>query len=268
VDYIRFTLPVTSRFQLDAIPYNVGTGHAGSNVDLQVSLYDNQMNLVRSYNPGTLLNSVIDTNLSNNTWYLMVEGKGNNYAPDYASLGSYSLSGRYTPGNTLPLRQLLLKGVVKGDRHHFNWLIDADETVTEQVLEVSVDGRTFTAVSGAPVDSRDYQYKPLSQGVLRYRMKVSFDDGKTHYSNLVALRNESNQDQPRLLGTLLTGDVIAVNSPGLFDYVVYDINGKMLLRGQLRSGLNNLPATNLGSGMYMIRFTQGGNQWTEKLIRP
>jgi hypothetical protein len=268
VDYIRFTLPVTSRFQLDAIPYNVGTGHAGSNVDLQVTLYDNQMNLVRSYNPGTLLNSVIDTNLSNNTWYLMVEGKGNNYAPDYASLGSYSLSGRYTPGNTLPLRQLLLKGVVKGDRHQFNWLIDADETVTEQVLEVSLDGRTFTAVSGAPVDSRDYQYKPLSQGVLRYRMKVSFDDGKTHYSNLVALRNESNQDQPRLLGTLLTGDVIAVNSPGLFDYVVYDINGKMLLRGQLRSGLNNLPAANLGSGMYMIRFTQGGNQWTEKLIRP
>ncbi|MBM3432558.1 MAG: hypothetical protein FJX92_06110 [Bacteroidetes bacterium] len=192
VDYIRFTLPVAARFQLDAIPYNVGTGNAGSNVDLQVSLYDNQLNLVKVYNPGTLLNSVIDTNLSNNTWYLMVEGKENSFAPDYASLGSYSLSGRYTPGNVLPLRQLLLKGAVKGDRHHFNWLIDADETVTEQVLEVSVDGRNFIPVSGTPTDSRTYQYKPLSQGVLRYRMKVGFDDGRTHYSKLVALRNDLN----------------------------------------------------------------------------
>jgi len=61
--------------------------------------------------------------------------------------------------------------------------------------------------------------------------------------------------------------VIVVNSPGLFDYTLFDLNGKILLRGQLQTGLNHLSAMNLGSGMYLIRFTQGGNQWTEKLIR-
>jgi hypothetical protein len=267
VDFIRFNMPVNARFLLDAIPYNVGTGNSGSNVDLQVSLYDSRRNLVRTYNPGTLLNSVIDTTLTNGTWFLMVEGKGNAFAPDYASLGSYSLSARFSVGGVLPLRQLVLKGQVSGDRHQFTWLIDADEAVTEQILEVSVDGRNFTPVSGTPVDSRAYQYKPFAQGMLQYRMKVSLDNGETHYSNLIALKNEAGNDQPKLISTILTGNNITVSSPGTFDYALYDLNGKILLRGQLSTGMNSLPAGNLNSGMYMIRFSKGAAQWTEKLIR-
>ena len=267
VDYIKFTLPVTSRFQLDAIPYNVGTGNAGSDVDLQVALYDSRKNLVRTFNPGTLLNSVIDSTLTNGTWFIMVEGKGNAYAPDYASLGSYSLSGRYSVGGVLPLRQLVLKGQISGDRHQFTWLVDADEAITEQILEVSADGRSFTPVYSNPVESRAYQYKPFAQGMLQYRLKVSFDNGETHYSNLIALKNEIGNDQPKLISTLLTSNSIAVSSPGNFEYTVHDLNGRVLLRGQLSAGINNLPAGNLNSGMYMIRFSKGAAQWTEKLIR-
>lgn len=268
IDYIRFSLPVSSRFQLDAIPYNVGTGNAGSNVDLQVALYDSRKNLVRTYNPGNLLNSVIDTTLTNGNWFLMVEGKGNTFAPDYASLGSYALSGRYSSGGgILPLRQLVLKGQVSGDRHQFTWLIDADEAVTEQVLEVSVDGRSFSPVSNSPTASRAYQYKPYAAGMLQYRMKVSFDNGETHYSNLIALKNEMTNDQPKLISTVVTSNTIAVSSPGTFDYNLYDLNGRTLLRGQLTTGINNLPAGNLNSGMYMIRFSKGATQWTEKLVR-
>ncbi len=47
------------------------------------------------YNPGTLLSSVIDTILNPGTYYLKIEGKGNIYAPSYASLGSYALKGRF-----------------------------------------------------------------------------------------------------------------------------------------------------------------------------
>lgn len=93
VDYIRFDLPINARFQLDAIPYNVGTGNSGSNVDLQVALYDKTFKLISVYNPGTLLNSVIDTNLNADSWYVRVEGKENLNAPDYASIGSYTLLG-------------------------------------------------------------------------------------------------------------------------------------------------------------------------------
>ena len=60
-DYVRFVQPALGRFQLSAIPYNVGTGNIGSDLDLQVTLYDNTQTLLGIYNPGTLLSSVIDS---------------------------------------------------------------------------------------------------------------------------------------------------------------------------------------------------------------
>jgi len=267
VDLVKFSMPVTARFILDAIPYNVGTGNAGSDVDLQVTLYDSRKTAIRTFNPGTLLSSVIDTTLSNGNWYIQVEGKGNAYALDYASLGSYSLSARYSSGSTLPLRQLVLKGQISGDRHQLSWFIDADEAVTEQIIEVSTDGRTFSPLNSSPSTARAYQYKPYAEGILQYRVKVSFDNGETHYSNLIALKNELGNDQPKLISNFLNGNTISVSSPGTYDYALYDLNGRILIRGQLSTGINNLPAGNLNSGMYMIRFSKGATQWTEKLVR-
>ncbi|MDT9091759.1 hypothetical protein, partial [Escherichia coli] len=66
-DFFRFIMPGAGRFELNATPYNVGTGNAGSDLDLQVSLYDGAQQLLSIYNPGTLLNSVADTTLSAGT---------------------------------------------------------------------------------------------------------------------------------------------------------------------------------------------------------
>src|SRR5690606_39946192 len=104
----QFNIPSTGRFQLDAIPYNVGTGNAGSNLDLQVSLYNDAEQLRNVYNPGTLLSSVIDSTLSTGSYFIKVEGKGNAFATEYASLGSYSLQGRATPGVVLAVNCLEL----------------------------------------------------------------------------------------------------------------------------------------------------------------
>ena len=60
-DMFTFTLPASGRFQLDAVPYNVGTGNAGSDLDLQVTLYNASQTMLNVFNPGTLLSSVIDT---------------------------------------------------------------------------------------------------------------------------------------------------------------------------------------------------------------
>lgn len=266
IDLIKFNLPVTARFQLDAIPYNVGTGNSGSDVDLQVSLFNSQRTLISTFNPGTLLSSIMDTTLSSGSWYLQVEGKGNEYAPDYASLGSYSLSGRYSIGGVLPLRQLKLQGQMMGDRHQLNWLIDADEPVAEQVLEVAVDGRNFSALASPPINARTYQYKPDAAGMLQYRMKVRFDQGETHYSNIIALKSDAGNDPPKLISNFLNGNIISVSSPGHYAYALYDLNGRLLIRGQLSAGINNLSAGQLRSGMYLIRFSQGASQWAEKLV--
>lgn len=266
-DLIRFVQPAYGRFQLNAVPYNVGTGNAGSDLDLQITLYNNAQVPVSVYNPGGLLSSVVDTLLAAGNYFLKIEGKGNMYAPNYASLGSYALEATYTESIPLPLRQLVLQGQLNGDRHQFNWLVDADETIVSQVLEVSTDGRNFAPVSQAASTDRNFSYKPFASGNLQYRLNVVFDNERQYFSNVVRLPNTASTPKPRVINNLTGSNTISVNSPGNYDYMVYDFNGKVLARGVLVAGINSITANGMTGGMYMIRFSKDGQQWTEKIVR-
>lgn len=264
-DMFKFTMPASNRFVLNAIPYNVGTGNEGSDLDLQVTLFNSSQNVLNVFNPGTLLSSVIDTTLNSGTYYLRVEGRGNIYAPNYASLGSFSLQGNILTG-TLPLRKLELTGSLINDRHKLNWLIDADEQVVEQVLEFSTNGRNFNTLSQPATADRHYLYTPNSGNAVQYRLKVTFDNGHTYYSNIVTLRNTANDNRPKLLSNLVTG-IITVTSPGKYSYTIFDLHGKQAARGQLTSGMNLISSAGISGGMYVIQFTDNNNMWTDKFVR-
>lgn len=266
-DLFKFIMPNNGRFQLDAIPYNVGTGNTGSDLDLQVTLYNNSQAAINVYNPGTLLSSVIDTILNPGTYYVRVEGRGNQYAPNYASLGSYSLRGQAEPGAVLPLRKLELRGFINGDNHSLGWVIDADEAVIEQTLEISTDGRNFAPLTQAQVTDRSYAYRPVNLSTALYRLKVIFETGRQYYSNVVNIRATGGSPRPHLLNTIVTSQTLSVSSPGTFQYTVFDLHGKQITRGQLTSGINTIDAGRMINGMYMIRFADNTQQWTEKFVR-
>lgn len=265
-DMFKFTQPASGRFQLAAVPYSVGTGNSGSDLDLQVTLFNSAQSQLNVYNPGTLLSSVIDTILNTGTYYLRIEGKGNIYAPNYASLGSYALQGNWSI-STLPLRRLELHGQMNSDRHQLSWIIDADEQVTQQILEVSSDGRNFNAVIQADNNNRAYEYRPSISGTLQYRMNVTFDNGRQYYSNIVTLRKNGATTGPKVISNLITAASFEVSSPGIYNYAVYDFNGKTLVQGKLINGSNIITPAGMTAGIYVIRFTNGTEQWMEKLVR-
>ena len=266
VDMFKFTLSATGNFTLDAVPYNVGTGDSGSDLDMQVTLYNNSQTMLNIYNPGTLLSSVIDTTLAAGIYYLKVEGKGNIYAPNYASLGSYSLQGGFTAGAPLPLRRLELHGAVNNEKHQLNWTIDADEQVIKQILEVSTDGINFTAVSQPVNNSRSYSYAPTVTTPLLYRLNVTFDNGRQYYSNIVTLRTANITPRPKLMGNLILNN-ITISSPGNYTYSIFDLNGRAISKGMLTSGTNTISASGMFTGMYIIRFEDASHQWIEKMVR-
>jgi hypothetical protein len=268
VDAFKFTIPEAGRFELSAVPYNVGTGNSGSDLDMQVTLYNGSQNVLNVYNPGTLLNSVIDTLLDTGDYFIKIEGKGNQYASEYASLGSYALDAKFTAGGILPLHKLQLRGARNGDKHQLNWEIVADEQVTELVVEIATDGRNFSPLVQTTNDARSYIYRPGITTTAQYRLGVTFDDGHHYYSNVITLKPTAEAPRPQLTGTLIRNNSIMINSPGNnFSYSLHDLNGRTISKGKLSTGMNIINPQGMINGMYLVRFTNDEQQWTDKLIK-
>lgn len=264
-DVFQFNITSFGNFRLDAIPYNVGTGDIGSNLDMQVDLLGSGGVVLGTYNPDLLLSSRIDTMLNPGTYYLRVEGKGNMYAPEYASLGSYSLQGSFSPSITLAVRKVELHGRSESGRHSLDWDIEADEQIVAQTLEVSSNGTDYTTIDAAHRDERKFSYVPATGGVLSYRIKVVFDNDRVYYSNIISLRS-TGTGRPHLRGNMI-GHTMSVESPSPFFYIVTDLSGRLMMKGQLMQGLNTIDAQMLHAGIYLIKFSNNQQEFTEKLMK-
>jgi hypothetical protein len=263
-DVFQFTVASFGNFHVDAIPYNVGTGDVGSNLDLQIELLGNGGNVLGTYNPDLLLSSRVDTMLNPGTYYLRVQGKGNMYAPEYASLGSYSLQGTFSPSIALAVHRLELHGMVESAHHNLNWIVDADEQVITQVLEVSTNGSDFTVLANLPKGEKKFSYVPVNEGIQYYRLNLLFDNGRTYYSNIISLKSTMNK--PHLRGNVIRS-TIAIESPSPFNYIITDLSGRLMTKGKLVQGLNTITSDALHAGVYLIRFSNNQQEFTEKLMK-
>jgi len=229
-------------------------------------LYDHSQALLNTYTSSSTLNVLIDTTLSTGTYFFKVEGTGNTYAPNYAIQGSYSVQGELVE-SPLPLHKLELKGTFNNDNHILNWTLLADETLTRQVIERSTDGKNFSELTQPANSDRSYTYRPVDTKAALYRVYAEFDNGGHYYSNIVAIKPSVNNARPKLLNNLITNEVITVTSPSAFDYSLFDLNGKVLSKGRLESGMNTINTNGMITGIYLIRFIDGDQQWTEKLVK-
>jgi hypothetical protein len=266
VDVFKFRMPQTGGFKLSAVPYNVGTGNTGSDLDLQIDLLDGSKKVIGSYNPGNALSSVVDTMLTSGVYYLKVDGQGNQYASEYGSLGSYSLEGIYTDVSTLPLRNLELKGNAEGGKHSLSWTVDADEKIVSQEVEVSEDGRTYRTLDAVAGGARTFEYMSVAAGLLHYRLQVLFDNGKLYYSNMIGLKS-GTIPAPHLQNSLVRSGALNVNSPGRFTYSILDYQGRQVLGGSLLRGTTTLDISHISTGSYLFRFTNGQQQFVEKFVK-
>lgn len=262
-DLFKFVLNSRQKVRMAANPTTAGVDDA--NLDIQLNLYNGQKNPINTYNPPLALNANVDTILDAGTYYFEVEGVGNQYTPDYGSLGSYSVLVEQAPLATLPLRKLELKGIREGNNHRLTWEIDADEAVVSQVLESSTNGRDFTAVAEPANDARSFTNLP-SVSAVQYRLNVKFDNGKQHYSNIIALRSDI-QNKPQLFTNIIRNNNLMVNSPSSFTYIVTDYNGRMIQKGMVTPGASTITLNTISSGGYIIRFTNETTQFVEKFVK-
>lgn len=266
-DLFAFTLNSKSIFKLDGVPYNVGTGNTGSDLDMQLELIDAGQNIIGSYNPGHALSSIIDTVLNGGTYFLRVDGMGNQYASEYGSLGSFSLEGRYVPFAPLPLRKLELKGIADGTTHKLAWEIDADEAIVAQDIEVSSNGSAFQNLSAKPAEARQHSYTSSARGAVQYRVKVLFDNGRQYFSNSITLKSNQTFSKPQLITNTIRNHTLMVTCPSTYRYAILDYNGRLLATGVAGRGASGISVATLADGAYVIRFTNGDDQYVEKFVK-
>ncbi|HZH63357.1 MAG TPA: zinc-dependent metalloprotease [Flavisolibacter sp.] len=265
-DAFKFTMAADGRFTLDALPYAIASGNTGSNIDLAVDLLNTAETVIGTYNPATTLGASIDTQLTAGVYYIRVRGEGNSYAPNYASLGSYTLHSSFSTGNPLPLYLLQLKGANDKGHHSLSWQIITDEKIVSQTLEAATDGTRFHTIAAINAQGKTYSYIPTTTHLLYYRLRVVLTNGRNFYSNTIALRNNDGNNKPYIIGNTINTNII-VSSPSTFHYAIHDLSGRTVGKGSLTPGVNTIAAGVVARGIYVIQYYNGNELYSEKFTR-
>lgn len=266
-DIYKLVLTAAAKVNFKVMPFNVGTANAGGNVDILTEMYSSSMSLLKSINPADSLQSTLDSTFSAGTYYFRVKPVANTNAGIYGMSGEYVINGTLTPLTTLPLRKLILTGKAIGKKHSLQWLIEADETVTEASLEYSYNGVSFTSLSSSGNASGTYTYLPGSSGPIYYRMKAVLDNHETHYSKTIVIQGTEALVYPEVVTNPVNNGSIAVNGTSDFRYTLTDMSGRSVRTGTLQNGISTIVAQTLQKGMYIIRFTgNDGNTKTQKVL--
>ncbi len=262
VDVFKLNLTQPTWLKLSAIPQNVGVGDDGANIDIQVALL-NGNDTINIYNPSTLLNAGVDTNLNAGTYYLVVDGVGNMYHNDEGSIGLYNITG--TLATVLPVKSFNFKGAVVNDQHQLLWWLQTDEAVKQLVIESSADAHHFTTLAVVDPSLKSFAYKPAGNETTWYRLKaITAADNREYTSDIIALTSRNNNLGIKVINTN-TADII-VSSSNNFVYRLFTAGGQLLGNGKLQPGINHLPS--LGAkGLLLLHCSNGNQSFTQKIIK-
>ncbi len=259
-DLVRFSLAGTGRLVVLATPYHIGDGNAAADLDVQLELYASNQQLIGSYNPATLLSASVDTFLQAGTYFLQVQGKGNQYAPDYASLGSYTITAAFSSEVILPVQSLQLSGTLQNGAHSLRWTIISDEPIEQQELQASEDGIQFYTKAILDGTLRSGNWQPGYPGKNFYRIRAVTASRRDYFSNIIWLNNSNGKGAPVIAGNPVRNGLLQVSAEAAYDYSIFNSNGQLMLKGKLDAGFTTIQLPGGENGIFHIRFT--GNNTT------
>jgi hypothetical protein len=193
------------------------------------------------------------------------------------SLGSINL------GNPLPVNLNYLNGIKQNGIHNIAWKVTCtnNPNVT-MALERSADNRNFTGINTSVADplrcQQPFAYSdnaPLP-GINYYRLKMTDDNGKITYSNVIAILNkDAGFDIVGLLPTIVKNNAllnVTAAQKTKMQVVVTDIAGRQVQKigYNLIAGSNQfiINLSNLSAGTYQITgYTEEGKSGTIRFVK-
>ncbi len=267
-DVFKFVIPTKGAFHLDAIPFSVNAASLdGANLDIKLTLINSSFQTVGTYDVATILKASIDTTLNAGTYYVSLQGTGNINTPDYGSLGSYTISGTFSPAGVLPIRDVALTGKTDKNIHTLSWNIIADEAIKTIVVESSTDGRNFTKLATLGGLEKTFSRATGISTEVFYRLRVTSVIDQNVYSNVISLKGSGAQVQKLFKVSTLVHSEIVVNAPENYQYQLVDMNGRMIGKGTSTSGMNWINVSNVSNGMYILQIMSNNKIQTERILK-
>ena len=265
-DVFKFNFTQPGQLHLDAIPYSVGPNNAGADLDVKLELLNSALQVVQVYDPVDILNVAVDTTLNSGVYYLVVQGAGNANTSNYGSLGSYNISGTFSPLFTTPIKQVLLSGKTDKDKHILDWSIISDEPVSSLSLESSTNGTNFTTLTTLAQGTQSYSYSPFVNENIFYRLKAVSITDQAVYSNVIALKLNGNSQKSFTISTMVHSEV-TVNAMEDYDYQLADMSGRIIRGGKGKIGINTININANPNGIYIMQIISNNQRTTERIVK-
>ena len=263
-DAFSFNLSHNSTITIHIKPFSVDTHYQGANLDIKMSLYNSSKELISTFDPAKTMDMVLDTILTMGTYYILVDGAGNNNIDDYGSLGSYSINASAV--YVLPLRGVTLSGIADKYKHSLKWEILLDESVKMIAVETSADGIHFNTLNTITGLSNNFIYTPFQKPDLHYRLKVTSFLNKIVYSNTIRINGVNNSGAVFTASTFIRNE-LTINAAENYQFMVCDINGHAIARGNGRAGFNKVDMSRLPGGLYVLQLLSNNKRQTERIIK-
>jgi hypothetical protein len=197
------------------------------------------------------------TNTTTGTWYvfstgLQVMGTVNNISAP------------------LPLNLISFNGTTKGILNELTWVTANEQNVAAFELQRGKDGTTFDkvvttiAAKGNNSDARNtYSYDDnnnVAGQTLYYRLKMADRNNDFTYSNIVVIRNSTNQNAVKLYPNPTSGTLYLEGLQGQGSYSILDATGRTLRQEQLdvqKGTAVSISTSGLSQGVYFLHYTDG-----------
>ncbi len=262
-DAFKFTLLQNQNFNLTVKPFSAGDNNEGANLDLKLSLYNGQKQLITTYDPPATMDIKIDTILNAGTYYLILDGTGNTNVNDYGSLGSYKMTGL---SGVLATCKINLIGTHQVSKHRLNWAIQCNESIKTVNIETSSDAVRFNNLQAINKTATNFTYEPLNNNNIYYRVKTITASDKVAYSNTILLRGKESKEMQFTVSTFTLND-ISIQAEAAYQYLLSDANGNSILKGNGSTGFNKINISNKPSGTYVLQLLSKNKPASFRIIK-
>lgn len=273
-DYFRLDLSQKGLLKLNVIPFNVGTGNSGANLDVKIILQDAKGTEINTYDIADSMHAKIDTTLSAGTYYVIIDGSGNvNTGNDYGSLGAYTIGGTFSGTSstttTSPTNSSTNNAVVTGIKvkhgNKLNWNTNnLKETAAISVMVATEEG-DFKEIARPALNTNSYVHQVIAPAAYTYMLKFIEKDGAVQFSNTVTIENKNDGAGIFTIIKQAQQPVI-VNATEAYEYQVVNNFGHVVLSGKAAAGTKTIDVRNQPAGIYNLRLLNETENRTEKFM--